>query len=165
MLLVTSCLNILYINTIHVGVHYWNYNTIICSYLWELFWLWSSLFILPFDFLTEQPRCSELVMTFYTVYFYVSLVRFSLFYGFIHLLHFCIWLRCVTDCNWLVFTAWWWLYKSKHVAHCHTIKINKLIIHTECEWDFDSCCVETEKTITKYSNETSGFTNCWEIID
>jgi hypothetical protein len=103
-----SCLNILYIKTIHVGVHYCNYKAIICSYLQVLFWLWSSLFILPFDFLMEQPHCSDLVVVmFYTVYFYISLVWFSLFHGFIHLLHFCIWLRCVSDCNWTKCWMYW----------------------------------------------------------
>jgi hypothetical protein len=38
-----------------------------------------------------------------------------------------------------------WLYKPKHVAHCHTIKTSKLSIHSKCEWDFDSCCVEMGK--------------------
>jgi hypothetical protein len=30
----------------------------------------------------------------------------------------------------LICTAWWWHYKPKHVAHCCTIKTNKLIIHS-----------------------------------
>jgi hypothetical protein len=37
----------------------------------------------------------------------------------------------------LVYTAWWCLHKPKHVAHCHTIETNKLIIHSQGEWVFD----------------------------
>jgi hypothetical protein len=105
MLLVVSCLNILYINTIHVGVHYCNYNAVICSYLRVLFWLWSSV-ILPFDFLMEQLHCWELIVAmFYTVHFYVSWGWFALFYGFIHFSGFCVWLSCVSDCNWRLYYA------------------------------------------------------------
>jgi hypothetical protein len=40
------CLNISYIDTIHVGVHYRNRDAAICSYVWVLFWSRSSLFYL-----------------------------------------------------------------------------------------------------------------------
>jgi hypothetical protein len=95
--------------------------------------------------------------------FLCFLVQFSLSYGFIHLSHFNAWLHYVSDCNihcniWihtkcnlivyeqlLVYSASWWLHKVKHVVHCHIIKTNKLIIHSNCKWDFDSCCAEMEK--------------------
>jgi hypothetical protein len=116
------------------------------------------LFLLPFDFLMEQLHCSEpLVAMFCNVYSMFCMVWFSLFYMFIHLWRFCVWLRSLLD---------WWLYKPKHVAHFHTIKTNKLIIHSECEWDSDSSCVDKGKTIKMYKLTQQDalleeYTNTW----
>jgi hypothetical protein len=49
----------------------------------------------------------------------------------------------------LVCTAGWWLHKSKHVAHCHNIETNKLIILSECEWVFE-VVVLRRKRIKKF---------------
>jgi hypothetical protein len=43
--------------------------------------VWFVLFLLPFDFLMEQSYCSDLVVMFHTVYFYVSRSGFLYFMG------------------------------------------------------------------------------------
>jgi hypothetical protein len=140
-----SCLNISYINTIHIGVHQCNYNATRCSYIWELFEHGLVCFIstpiwFPYGaFVLFRTSCCD--VTYCT--FLCFQVWFSSFYGFIHL-------QCFNVlCQLLVYTGWWWLYKPKHVAHSHTIKINKLVIRSKCEWDFDSCFWEG-KRIKKY---------------
>jgi hypothetical protein len=80
MLLVVSCLNMSYINTVHIGVHHCSYDARICVVICQCcldYGLVCFIFT-PFDFFMEQSYCLELVVVILHTVYFCFLVWFSL---------------------------------------------------------------------------------------
>jgi hypothetical protein len=102
-----SCLNVLYMYIIYVGVCYCNHETITCGTFDCCFGLWSSFFnSIPIQFpygvaVLFGTSCCDV-----TVLFILMFLQFSLFFSRLTVFMLCVLTSCV----------WWWLHKLKHVA-------------------------------------------------